>query len=410
MTSQRGPKKIRKYLVLCFVIAGLLFTAGCIGCMFLPCYESGGRPDNDIVIVKLTPAATVEWSKVIDSGMNDRASQIIQTPDNNFVIYYDAGIGESRGPPFVGLIKIANGNEIAWKIPILEKGCGNRMIIGRNGDLIAYGGQNICRINADGRVVWNRTTNFNGYIQSLLETSDSGYFVGGGKSDWYEYGYSIVYDEHGNITPQLSEQEKREKGIPITQTVVARLDTNGSVVWQTFLGEKDCKDPAWKLIDLDNNQGYVVRAGEKIIRLDKDGKYSGVIWVDDLPEFDKESPRGQNLTQNLAYPTDYVFYNSRGEAVAKQTLKNISTFAVRTNEGGYLAAGFSGRFGLLQGVMERAKDGNLHVVKLKPDGSKDWDIAVNGVLVNNVGQIIQTSDGGYALLCGNDKRWDYLSK
>jgi hypothetical protein len=94
-------------------------------------------------------------------------------------------------------------------------------------------------------------------------------------------------------------------------------------------------------------------------------------------------------------------------AVAKQTLKRLNvTIAGSTNDGGYIAAGFPGTTRLLWDapVRERGQEGTLHIVKLRMDGSIDWDRAVQGPVVNSVSQIMQTSDGGYVLVCGNDKR------
>ena len=45
------------------------------------------------------------------------------------------------------------------------------------------------------------------------------------------------------------------------------------------------------------------------------------------------------------------------------------------------------------------------VVRLRPDGSREWERPVSGVRVNDVGQITQTSDAGFELLCANDKRY-----
>jgi hypothetical protein len=386
--SRRWPLSPAVALVL---VAAMVMAAGCI--------EPGYRPDNDIVIVKITPDATVEWTKVIDSGGNDEAYRIIQTPDENLALY-----ASLKGENFTGLMKISRKTgEILWKTPLVEMGCGSGLTAARNGDILSTGGVNICRINSDGSVVWNRSTELNGFGQTLLESSD-GYVIGGGQTDWHKSGTEIRYDKHGNLTPRLSEQDKRKNGIPVTQATVARLDAEGNLLWQTFLGQYDVREPVRMIVHLENNRGYIACTAHHVIRLDEGGKYISRILIDTLPAYDNGTSAGQNQTYSVSCPSDFVFYDSQGEAVTKKTISNV-TVVIRTEGGGFFAAGFPGPTQLSGEIAERAQDGNLHVVKFKSDGTKDQETSVQGVLVNSVGQIIQTSDGGYAILGGNDKEW-----
>ena len=346
---------LTSYLFLFLMMLAVLLAAGC-----------DEPPNNDIVIVKLTPNATVEWSHVIDSGGNDRAFQIIQTPDNNFVLFCDL-----PGQNFRGLVKISPGNTINWKLP-MESG----IIQGKNGDIISYDGSDIFRIDAGGNVVRNITTRQDGDTSSILETPDNGYIVGGVKDDIFENGSEIIYDERGKFIGQRPVNEMTGRRMPFRQTTVARLDAKGNVIWQTYLGREGSRDPARMIIHLDNTQGYMVLAGEKIIRLDEHGIYMRITDIDAVPEYDTLSPSQKNLTPSFTYLPYFIFYNSQGMAVAKQTLKRLNvTIAGSTNDGGYIAAGFPGTTRLLWDapIRERGQDGTLHVVKLRPDGSIDWD-------------------------------------
>ena len=384
--ASRRRRSVQIALALVLVIVVVLLAAGC-----------DEPPNNDIVIVKLTPNATVEWSQIINSGGNDRAFQIIQTPDNSFVLFC-----ELPGQNFRCLVKISDGKNINWKLPM-----GSGIIRGKNGDIISYDGSDIFRIDAGGTIVRNITTKQDGDTSSILETPDNGYIVGGVKDDIFENGSEIVYDERGKFIGQRPANEMTGRQMPFRQTTVARLDAKGNVIWQTYLGREGSRDPARMIVHLDDNQGYMVLAGEKIIRLDEDGIYMRITDLDAVPEYDTLSSAQKNLTPSITYLPYFIFYNSQGMAVAKQTLKRLNvTIAGSTNDGGYIAAGFPGTTRLLwdQPIRERGQNGTLHVVKLRSDGSIDRDTAVQDPVVNSVSQIMQTSDGGYVLVCGNDKR------
>jgi hypothetical protein len=43
-------------------------------------------------------------------------------------------------------------------------------------------------------------------------------------------------------------------------------------------------------------------------------------------------------------------------------------------------------------------DRSLHAIRLDPAGTLIWDREIPGVVVNSVRLVIQTSDGGYAIL------------
>jgi hypothetical protein len=409
MKTDPGAEKSRTMpvsiiLILSIVLFSALLAAGC-----------DEPPDNHIVIVKLTPNATVEWTEMLDSGGGDLAYRMIQTPDDNIAIFCSL-------KNFKGLVKLSRSTgKMLWKTSLSEQGCGSILTTGRNGDIISAGGPNICRINSDGVVVWNRTTQLDGSALSILETSDGGYIVGGIKTDFYVPQTIYVSREgtvYENVTPELSEREKRQNGIPVTHIILARFDSRGNVVWDTVLVSAVASNRIIT-IDLENEQGYVIQTENQVIRLDEQGTLISTKNIDSIPGSDTGSPSEPNLKhygslseQNLqyfVYPTDFIFYNPLGDAVVKQSLKKISVVS-GTDEGGYIAAGFPGDNSLSRIFHSRAREGNLHVIKIRGDGSREWDEPVYGVTVNTVDQIIQTSDGGYALMCANDKRWDYLSK
>jgi hypothetical protein len=382
--SWRRPVHAAVALVL--VMVAVLLAAGCITHNYIPNLELDYIPNADIIIIKLTPNATVEWSRVLDSGGDDRAFRIIQTPDNNLAVY-----GSLKNENFVGLIKMSRATgDILWKTPLLENGCGSRMTLGRNGDIISTGRPIICRINSKGVVVWHHTIQMNAYGLSIIETPDNGYIVGGGRIDDSEAGSIIQFDENGNIIGQRPRKDWKMPQ-PVHQTIIAKIDAHGNVTWQTSLGRENLQDPVQRIIDTKQGSGYVVQTRKDVIRLDEDGNYLGVTHFYDLPEADNTTFSRQTLKKYITDPPDFlvdpsevIFYDEQGSPVAIQTLRNVSHIISPTEDGGYISAG------------------GLHIVKLNPDGTSAWETPVYGISVTDVVGIIQTSDGGYALLCLNE--------
>jgi hypothetical protein len=399
MKPDPGPKKSSTIhngivFVLLIVFVVVLLAAGCI--------EPGYIPNHDIIIVKLTPNATVEWSKVLDSGGDDQAFRIIQTTDNNLAVY-----SSLKNENFVGLMKISRATgEILWKTPLFDEGCGSGLTLGRNGDIISTGRANICRINSKGVVVWHHTIQMNAYAPSIIETPDNGYIVGGGRIDDSEVGSTIQFDEYGNIIGQRPRKDWKMPQ-PVHQTIVAKIDANGNVTWQTSLGRENLQDPVQMIIDTKQGSGYVVQTKKDVIRLDEDGNYLGVTHFYDLPEADNATLSRQTLKKYITNPpeitsdpSEVIFYDEQGSPVGLQSLRNVSHIISPTEDGGYISAGISASSVKLHDqVMSNKQDGSLHIVRLNPDGTKAWEIPVYGIMVTQVVGIIQTSDGGYALLC-----------
>jgi hypothetical protein len=352
----RSLNLVRVTSIFCIVLVLSVLIAGCVNLDY--------KPNRDIVVVKLTPNASLEWSRVIDLGGDDYAHKIIQTPDNNLVI--GTTIFNQK---FVGLMKISPDNKLLWNISFFDKNCiPSRIIIGRNGDIITADG-NICRLNSDGVIIWNRSMPVNGYISAIAETPDNGYVVGGGNNS-------------------------------AEQPVIAKIDPTGNITWQTSLAKEGFKDAVQLIFIPQDGKGYVAQTVKEVIRVDNNGNYTGVTHLGwEVPETDNGTIDGQPLIRYIAYSPGLIFYNQTGMPVAQMTLKNASTIVSRTTDGGYISAG------LADSSNFKAIDGNLRILKLKPDGTRDWERNVSGVLVTGVNQIIQTSDGGYALIGENDKEW-----
>lgn len=403
LENRRGPVCTAVALVLAMV--AVLLAAGCITLNIIPNLELDYIPNHSIIVVKLSPNATVEWSKVLDSGGDDRAFRIIQTPDNNLAVY-----GSLKNENFVGLMKMSGATgEILWKTPLVEEGCGSILALGRNGDIISAGGANICRINSKGMVVSHYTTQMNAYAHAIIETPNNGYIIGGGRTEDSEAGSIIQFDENGNI---IGQRPRKDWKMPqsVYQTIIAKIDANGNVTWQTPLGRENLQDPVQRIIDTKQGSDYVVQTRKDVIRLDKDGNYLGVTHFYHLLEADNATFSRQTLKKYITDPPDFlldpsevIFYDEQGSPVAIQTLRNVSHIISPTEDGGYISAGISvSSAKVYEQVSGSIQNRSLHIVKLNPDGTNAWETPVYGISVTDVVGIIQTFDGGYAVLCLNE--------
>jgi hypothetical protein len=321
------------------VLVAVLLVAGC-----------DETPSKDIVVIKLTPNATLSWSKVIDTGDEDTAEEIIPASDGGFVI--SAGLYGMDHPQgrYPYLIKFSREGNFLWNRSTYELNCDSGHLTNNpNGEIITGAGNDSCRFNSDGEPISNGTISHSGGI---------------------------------------SYQSLKEHGFTDAPTSV---------------------------IELKNNRGYIVVVRNQSFRpfsvlLDLNSTFINATPLETLPEISPSAFRDlpweyKDILRNWI-PYQVVFFNREGSAVARQILYNTSSITTQTDDGGYFSAGFkdSSQF-LSPYTHSKAREGNLHLTKLFPNGTLQWDTAIPNVTINEAVGIIQTSDGGYAILCENDKIW-----
>lgn len=87
--------------------------------------------------------------------------------------------------------------------------------------------------------------------------------------------------------------------------------------------------------------------------------------------------------------------------VKKTRPVNSGVIITWTGDGGYFSAGFpigGGFTGYTESVYGQGGTNTLHAMKLDSDGKMVWDRGIADVRANYVKKVIQTSDGGYAIL------------
>lgn len=360
----RGNFFYRKwsYLILFFLIC-IILSAGCVKVPNLD-YQ----PNSDIIIVKLSPNATMEWAKIIDTGGDDHIHSILQTPDNNYVIVASSQPG--RHPGTYGLMKFSQ-NQIFWNVSLLDSKCGGPIILAGNGDLIAAG---LCRINPDGILLWNRSLPDNNDIYAVIQTSDGGFLIGGDRFD----------DKMSPLGP-----------------MAVKTDQYGNLSWQVLFGKDEVSGSVKYLFEMPDDQGYIARTYGESVQVGKNGEVVSIQHLNyKVPESDNGTINGESLIKYIPYSPGLIFYNQSGLPVANLVLKNATGSISRTADNGYISAD------VRSSISHKATDKNLHLIKFLPDGSIEWDRDVSGILINGVSQIIQTSDGGYIVAGEYDKEWE----
>ena len=73
-------------------------------------------PNHDIVLIKVTPTGSLEWSKIIDTGKDDTANMIIPTNDGGAVI-------PAHLTNRWSLIRFSKDGSIVWDKDLVESGC-----------------------------------------------------------------------------------------------------------------------------------------------------------------------------------------------------------------------------------------------------------------------------------------------
>jgi len=213
--------------------------------------------------------------------------------------------------------------------------------------------------------IWDKTYGGNGedYFTSLQPTPDGGYITGG-------YSNSKLSGDktHVNKGPSYT-----------TDYWIVKLKADGSKAWDKTLG--GTQDDKLVTIQPTLDGGYII------------GGYSrSGIGADKT-----EANRGTTFTH------DYwvIKLNAAGNKVWDKTFGGVQddrlTSLLQTQDGGYLVGGTSltGKSREKTAPSQGMED--FWVLKLKADGSIQWDKTIGGKNNDKLASLLQTKDGGYLL-------------
>ena len=422
-------------LLLSLLCVAAVITAGC-----------DYVPNRDIVVIRLHPDGTPAWTTVIDTGYDDAARDFIEDPGGGFVI---AGVNTSRrmGEPGARLVRLSPGGSIEW----------DRVIPGAQGEptaviavpgggyaAVSFDGE-LWRIDADGDLLWKTSTGI-GEVWTLASTGDSGYIVAGEKEGRIPFGSVAVYHEDGTIssrdpypdeparTPGCSETAipiGPDKTVMVTQctvpfelvrqAAVVKLDADGGISWMKSYGGQGLES-AWSVVEAPDDSGYLVAGYGSVpdgdgnrsnyiatIRIGPDGSVLHTTILDTIEYFGvprlRSDPAGFDMLSINTTIRDGSIINTpvdvrldiQGALVEKQLI-DTGIMITWTEDGGYFSAGFPLAGEHSTSVSWKAGSNRLHAVKIGPGGNQEWDREIPGVQVTNVHRVIQTADGGYAIL------------
>ncbi len=256
--------------------------------------NSFGAGGLDAWVMKLDSTGFVQWQKTYGSPGDEWFDSIQQTTDGGYIA---SGYTDSFGA--------GNGN--AWVI----------------------------KLNADGTIAWQNT--YGGTIydeaQSIQQTTDGGYIVGGGTSS-FGAGNGDVW--------------------------VMKLNADGTIVWQKTYGGANYD---WaNSIQQTTDGGYIVAGGTNSF-----GVGNCNAWIIKL-----------NADGTIAWQKTYGGANCDWANSIQQTA-----------DGGYITSGYTDSFG--------AGNTTAWVIKLNTDGTIAWQNTYGGATYDAANSIRQTTDGGYVV-------------
>ncbi|MEO0179772.1 MAG: hypothetical protein ABIM74_10385 [candidate division WOR-3 bacterium] len=338
------------------------------------------------------------FAKAFGGTNPDIAHSILQTSDGGYAV---AGRTESFGAggyDFL-VLKLNPDGSLDWArtfggtnwdqaFSIIQTSDGGYAVAGCTASFGAGGSDFlVLKLNSDGSLAWART--FGGTSSenawSITQTSDGGYAVAGGTWSFSAGGYDFL---------------------------VLKLNSDGSLAWARTYGGLD-GDHAYSIIQTSDG-GYAVAgytysfgSGDEdflILKLNPDGSLAwartfGGTDYDDVYSIIQTSDRGYAVAGGtrsfgIGYWDCFVLkLNPDGSLVWVKrfggTDVDIASSIIQTSDGGYAVVGWTKNFG--------AGDVDLLVLKLNPDGSLAWARTFGGTSGDDAWSITQTSDGGYAV-------------
>ena len=377
--SPRRPLRIAVALML--VMMAVLLAAGC---------ASGDCPLvlYSATITKLDSNGTVEWTKVLDTGMSNSIAGLVPTSDGGFVAAGSLSTGIQSHcylNSLARIIRFSRSGEILWDHNISETDGTLEIIPMHDGGFaLLTGDSKIFRLDSEGKTLWNRITGSSSlYLRSMINTLDGGLIIAGpmfvkfdsdGKVLWqHSYENETTYDiffitnkkeGSGFVGYRISKKEPRVDFINFDDagniTNTTEIFSDGHLLGRTI----DVGPNGYRLLYTDENQGTTM------MQLDPEGKIVATQKIDGSDIFTFTKDQGFLYTES----------------------KNVLLEPRQLNPDGTVNVKAPMHWGL-----------QIQVIKLNPDGSLSWNITLPNTNPRNLRavQTIQTTDGGYVVVSEN---------
>jgi uncharacterized delta-60 repeat protein len=308
--------------------------------------NSFGAGSVDFWVLKLNSAGTVQWQKTYGGAGEDLAYSVEQTRDGGYVV---AGYTSSFG--VVGydfwVLKLKSDGSIQWQktyggteddlaYSVQPTSDGGYVVAGYTYSFGA-GGCNfwVLKLDSGGSVQWQKTYGGTGddLAYSVQQTKDGGYVVAG---------YTRSFGAGGE------------------DFWVLKLKSDGSIQWQKTYGGS-LNDEAYS-VEQTRDGGYVVAGYNPSF-----GAGGWDFWVLKLKS-----------DGSIQWQKTYSGPGDDGALSVEQT-----------SDGGYVVAGHTNSFGVV--------GYDFWVLKLKSDGSIQWQKTYGGTEDDYAYSVQQTKDGGYVV-------------
>jgi hypothetical protein len=427
-------------------VAGVLIVAtGCIGSDYVA--------NRDIVVIRLDQDGMTVWTRSIDTGYDDSANDIAETPDGGLVI---AGgrTNERIGIPSPRIVRLSPDGTVLWD---RDLGTSSRdltaVAVTTEGNYAAVshdGG--IWLLGPEGTTRWSRDTGLE-QVWSVATTDDGWFVMAGEETGRIPFGSVVVYNPDGTVSsrPPLANESVMTPGctqtslpvgpdrtvmvtqctVPFTivrQGTVVKLGSDGYISWKRSYGAEGLQS-AWSVIENAKADEYLVAGFSEYpedevdlttylsaVRIDSNGSPLQVSPIDQVqyyrPPLLRSAQGGYDVLYTHTELIDGMFVNKPAEvhidydgSVSTPRVIDAGVVTTWTDDGGYIFAAFpadGGISGYRETIYERADRYRLHATRLDRDGTLIWDREIQGVVANQIKKVIQTSDGGYVILAVND--------
>ncbi|PSR55162.1 hypothetical protein AHMF7605_17435 [Adhaeribacter arboris] len=372
------------------------------------------KGNYDYWVVGLNADGSKAWDRTIGGDNGDIPTSVRQTSDGGYIIggYSNSGISEdktqaSKGGNDYWIVKLKADGSKEWDKTIgsnsddiltsLQQNSDDSYILGGNSTSGISGNKTqankggndywVVKLNTDGSIAWDKTIGGNGddNFSSVLQLSDGNFLLGG-------FSYT---NKNG---------DKSEKSKGGYDYWVVKLDNSGTNLNQliTFapLLYKNVDDPPL-ILEASTSSGlpitYTVESGPATISEGNKLILTGLGTV---------TVKAAQLGTTIFLPVSITrsFLVEPASLVRKQWNKTIGgnssdqlTSVQQTSDKGYILGGSSssGKNGEKSATSKGGQD--YWIVKLRADGSKEWDKTIGGNSQDVLQSVQQTQDGGYIL-------------
>ena len=255
---QCGSPMVACALIALAMLVLLAVSAGCTGL--------DSVPDQDIVVLKLAPDGSTEWTRAVDPGSDDAAGDLVELQGGGLAVAGGTSnrrIGQPHSvlsPPQPLLVRLSPDGAVIWDRIIADGFDLARAVVpaGDGGTAVLTGNGTVVRSDPDGRTLWTRATGIP-EATALVSTVDGGFLAGG--RIMYEVPVNgtaangtvarlpVIATKTGEgpvlaaaasrpTTPQLAPVPRRYDDV--RKAMVVRLDADGGIAWS-----RQYDDPNW---------------------------------------------------------------------------------------------------------------------------------------------------------------------